>query len=215
MVVVAIDGPSGVGKTTVSRAVADALGVPHLDTGSYYRVATLATLRASGDPAAEADVLDALDDRSIDFVDGRLHLDGSDASGLLRTNEVTAAVSAVASHAGVRRLLVEHQRSWVAERGGSAVVEGRDIGTVVFPDTPIKVFLTADPAVRARRRAADEEASGRDVAEIETALMARDTADSTREVAPLQPAADAVVIDTSELSVADVVRRILDLVGAV
>ncbi|HUG74940.1 MAG TPA: (d)CMP kinase [Acidimicrobiia bacterium] len=215
MVVVAIDGPSGVGKTTVSRAVADALGVPHLDTGSYYRVATLATLRASGDPATESDVLDALEDRTIDFVDGRLHLDGSDVSGLLRTTEVTAAVSAVAAHAGVRQLLVDHQRSWVAERGGSAVVEGRDIGTVVFPDTPIKVFLTADQAVRAARRAADEEASGRDIAEIETALMARDTADSTREVAPLQPAADAVVIDTSELSVAEVVGRILDLVGAV
>jgi cytidylate kinase len=215
VVVVAIDGPSGVGKTTVSRAVAAALGVPHLDTGSYYRVATLATLRASGDPAAEVDVLDALDERTIDVVDGRLHLDGSDVSGLLRTNEVTAAVSAVAAHAGVRRLLVQHQRSWVAERGGSAVVEGRDIGTVVFPDTPIKVFLTADPAVRARRRAADEEASGRDVSEIETALMARDTADSTRQVAPLQPADDAVVIDTSELSVAEVVGRILDLVGAV
>jgi cytidylate kinase len=215
VVVVAIDGPSGVGKTTVSKAVADALGVPHLDTGSYYRVATLATLRASGDPAAESEVLDALDDRSIDFVDGRLHLDGSDVSGLLRNDDVTAAVSAVAAHAGVRRLLVEHQRSWVAERGGSAIVEGRDIGTVVFPHTPIKVFLTADPAVRARRRAADAEASGRDIGEIETALMARDTADSTREVAPLQPAADAVVIDTSDLSVADVVRRILDLVGAV
>jgi cytidylate kinase len=215
VVVVAIDGPGGVGKTTVSRAVADALGVPHLDTGSYYRVATLATLRASRDPASESDVLEALGNQTIDFVDGRLHLDGSDVSPFLRTPEVTAAVSAVAAHAGVRELLVERQRSWVADRGGSAVVEGRDIGTVVFPDTPIKVFLTADPAVRAARRAADDEASGRDVAEIATALLARDTADSTRDVAPLQPAADAVVIDTSQLSVAEVVRRILDLVGAV
>lgn len=215
MVVVAIDGPSGVGKTTVSRAVADALGIPHLDTGSYYRVATLATLQASGDPTVESDVLAALDGRAIDFIDGRLHLDGTDVSGLLRTGEVTASVSAVAAHPEVRRLLVEYQRSWVAARGGSAVVEGRDIGTVVFPDTPVKVFLTADPSVRARRRAADAEASGRDVSEIENALVARDTADSTRDVAPLQPAADAVVIDTSDLAVTGVVRRILDLVGAV
>jgi CMP/dCMP kinase len=144
-VVVAIDGPSGVGKTTVSRAVASALGLPYLDTGAYYRMATLVTLRDGADPDSDDAVLGAIADTDIDFIDGRLLLDGQDVTIALRGEDVTAAVSVVAAHRRVREVIVDLQRSWVARNGGSAVVEGRDIGTVVFPDAAVKVFLTADP----------------------------------------------------------------------
>lgn len=213
--VVAIDGPSGVGKTTTSRSVADALGIPHLDTGAYYRVATLLTLRAGGDPARQVDALDALAGHDVDYRDGRMIVDGDDVTEVLRTDAVTAAVSAVSAHPQVRAALVDLQRAWVAERGGRAVVEGRDIGTVVFPDALVKVFLTADAETRARRRAGDAEASGTEVAAIAEALRARDTADSTRETAPLKAAEGSITIDTSNLSIAEVVGRILDLVGEV
>lgn len=210
--VVAIDGPSGVGKSTVSRAVAAALGIPYLDTGAYYRLATLVTLRAGGDPADPDDVLEALDGREIDFQSGRLLVDGADASQELRSPQVTAAVSVVAAHARVRRAVVDLQRRWVERNGGDAVVEGRDIGTVVFPNAPVKVFLTADPDVRARRRAADPEAAGHTVEGILEQIARRDEADTSRQASPLRPADDAVTIDTSDLTVPDVVRQILDLV---
>ena len=213
--VVAIDGPSGVGKSTVSRAVAAALGIPYLDTGAYYRLATLVTLRAGGDPADAGDVLDALHGIEIDFQEGRLLLNGADVSLDLRSPEVTAAVSVVAAHARVRRAVVELQRLWVARHGGEAVVEGRDIGTVVFPDAPVKVFLTADPDVRARRRAADPEAEGHTVEGILEQIARRDEADTSRAASPLRAADDAVTIDTSDLTIADVVGRILDLVETV
>lgn len=213
--VVAIDGPSGVGKSTVSRAVAAALGIPYLDTGAYYRLATLVTLRAGGDPADPDDVLEVLDGIEIDFQNGRLLVDGTDVSQELRSPEVTAAVSVVAAHARVRRAVVDLQRRWVERHGGDAVVEGRDIGTVVFPDAPIKVFLTADPDVRARRRAADPEAQGHTVEGILEQIARRDEADTSREASPLRAADDAVTIDTSDLTVADVVRQILDLVDEV
>jgi cytidylate kinase len=214
-VVVAIDGPSGVGKTTVSRAVASALGLPYLDTGAYYRMATLVTLRDGADPDSDDAVLGAIADTDIDFIDGRLLLDGQDVTIALRGEDVTAAVSVVAAHRRVREVIVDLQRSWVARNGGSAVVEGRDIGTVVFPDAAWKVFLTADPETRARRRAGDEEASGRDLDDIAAGLRARDAADSNREASPLRPADDAVTIDTTDLTVVEVVGQILNLVGEV
>jgi CMP/dCMP kinase len=214
-VVVAIDGPSGVGKTTVSKAVAGALGLPYLDTGAYYRMATLVTLRDGAEPASDEDVLAALAGSDIDFVEGRLLLAGEDVTAALRAEDVTSAVSVVAAHPRVREVIVDMQRAWVEHNGGSAVVEGRDIGTVVFPDAPVKVFLNADPETRARRRAGDDEASGRDLTEVAAGLRARDAADSTREASPLRPADDAVTIDTTDLSVAQVVGRILDLVGTV
>ncbi len=215
MGVVAIDGPSGVGKSTVSRAVAAALGTAYLDTGAYYRMATLVALRGGVDPDDARGILDALATVSMDFVGGSLLLDGEDVSAALRGPDVTAAVSAVAAHPAVRTAVVDLQRAWVARHDGDAVVEGRDIGTVVFPDAPVKVFLDADPEVRARRRARDQEAAGASLETLIEGMAARDAADSTRPTSPLRPADDAVRIDTTALEVADVVAVILDLVGRV
>ena len=214
--VVAIDGPSGVGKSTAARAAAAALGIPHLDTGVYYRLATLICLGAGVDPGDDAGVLAALEGVEIDFgPEGRILLDGVDVSERLRAPDVTGAVSLVSAHPLVRAALVGMQRAWVVARGGDAVVEGRDIGTVVFPDAPVKVFLTADVTVRARRRARDAEAAGADLDDLAAQIMRRDHLDSSRAASPLRPADDAVIIDTSHVSTAEVVRRILDLVGAV
>jgi len=212
-VVIAIDGPSGVGKSTVSRALAAALGVSYLDTGSYYRAATYAALQGGADPSDESAVLDALNDADLVVVDGVLWLDGRDISDRLRSPPVTASVSTVAAHPLVRRLIVDMQRQWVADEGGSAVVEGRDIGTVVFPNAQVKVFLTANAATRVARRSGDAEVSGASVEQLRTDMERRDTADSTRITSPLRPADDAVTIDTSSLTVAQTVRQILDLVG--
>jgi len=215
MGVVAVDGPSGVGKSTVSRAVASALGIAYLDTGAYYRMATLVALRRHVDPADAAAILDALGTVSVDFVDGRLLLDGEDVSTALRGQQVTDAVSTVAAHPTVRSAVVDLQRTWVADHGGDAVVEGRDIGTVVFPQAPVKVFLDADPEVRARRRAQDQEAEGASLEHLIDRMATRDAADSSRAASPLRPADDAVIIDTGALAVAEVVAVILDLVGRV
>jgi len=214
-VVVAIDGPSGVGKSTVARAVAVALGVPYLDTGSYYRAATYVALRVGADPEDEQAILEALEIAELTVVDGVLWLDGSDVGESLRGPAVTAAVSIVAAHPAVRRHVVDLQRNWVADQGGAAVVEGRDIGTVVFPEAAVKVFLIADAATRAERRSADLEASGTSVDQLRQEMDQRDAADSTRATSPLRAADDAETIDTSHMTVAQVVGKILDLVGIV
>lgn len=213
--VVAIDGPSGVGKTTVARSLAAALGIPHLDTGAYYRLATLLTLEAGGDPGSPETVLQSLADAEVDFAEGALLVDGAAVGGRLRSSEVTDAVSVVAAHPGVRERVVQMQRDWVADHGGSAVVEGRDIGTVVFPDAPVKVFLTADVATRAMRRSRDPESQDADLTDLAAKMSLRDHLDSSREASPLRPAADAVIVDTSHLAAAEVVAIVLDLVGAV
>ncbi len=212
--VIAVDGPGGVGKSTISRMVAAMTGRHHLDTGAFYRAATLAVLRAgvgADDPAGVIAVVEGVD---IDFAGGRALLDGVDVTEDIRSPGVTAAVSAVSAIPELRRLLVKRQRSWVDRVEGRAVVEGRDIGTVVFPQAPVKVFLTARPEIRAARRAADAEAADRDEADIASDLARRDRLDSSREASPLRPAEDAVVIDTSELGVADVLARVLELVEA-
>ncbi len=211
--VIAIDGPGGVGKSTVSRRVAALMSLPHLDTGATYRAATLRALEA-GVPLDDEDaVVEALRDATIEIVGGRVLLDGRDVTAAIRAPEVTAAVSTVSAHPRVRERIVALQRRWVADHGGSAVVEGRDIGTVVFPDADVKVFLDARPEVRAARRAGDAEAAGRPPEEIVGELVARDRADSTREVSPLQPAPDAVIVDTSDLGIDAVVDRIMQLVA--
>lgn len=210
--VIAIDGPGGVGKSTVARAVAAALGAAYLDTGSYYRAATLAVLRAGADPSDSEAAVAAVRRIDLDFRHGRIHLDGEDVAEEVRSPQVTAAVSAVSAIAELRRIVVDQQRTWVERRHSEAVVEGRDIGTVVFPDAPVKVYLTARPEVRARRRAGDAEVAHLDVATIAEALRRRDEADSTRAASPLRPAEDAVIIDTSDLDVEQVVDAVLHLV---
>lgn len=206
---VAVDGPGGVGKSTVSRRVAEALGLPVLDTGALYRAATLAVVRAGIDPDEPARVGDLVRTVGVGFEEGRTFLDGSEVTEEVRSAEVTAAVSAVSAIPEVRRILVDLQRRWVRGRGGSAVVEGRDIGTVVFPGAAVKVFLTARPEVRAARRARQEGGSLEDVVQD---LIRRDDADAGRATSPLRAAEEAVVIDTSDLGIDEVVERILSLV---
>jgi len=211
-VVIAIDGPGGVGKSTVASRVAIAAGLPHLDTGSTYRAAGLAALR-SGAPLDDSNaVLAALEGVEIRIVDGIVSIDGVDVTEDLRSDEVTRASSVVATHGKVRERIVALQQTWVADMGGSAVVEGRDIGTVVFPDAPVKIYLTARPEIRAARRSGDAEAADKSTDQIAAELAARDHADSNREASPLRPADDAEIIDTSDLSIDGVVEQVLVLV---
>jgi cytidylate kinase len=196
--VVAIDGPAGAGKSTLARAVAEYLGLDRLDTGAMYRAVTWAALRRGID-LADADAVARLA-RDLDIeVDGRVVVDGDDATAGIRTPEVDAAVSVVAANPEVRAELVRRQRAWVAARG-SGVVEGRDIGTVVLPDADLKVYLTASTETRARRRA-EERGQGHLVRDIAAALTRRDRLDSTRAASPLPSAqdvaADANVIDST------------------
>ena len=211
--VVAIDGPAGVGKSTVARAVAAALGLPHLDTGAFYRAVGLAVARAGADPADAAEVLAVASRADLDFAGGVMLLDGEPVSEAVRSPEVAALASAISIFPEVRQVVVQQQRAWVERRGGRAVVEGRDIGTVVFPEAAVKVYLVADAAERARRRARDNEAEGQPLSAIERQLRARDHADSTREASPLRPAEDAVTIDTTALSVEQVVAIVMGLVA--
>ncbi|MFN8051094.1 MAG: (d)CMP kinase [Acidimicrobiales bacterium] len=207
--VVAIDGPAGSGKSTISRLVAERLGLQMLDTGAMYRAVTCAVLRAGGD-VSDGEVATAAAEQADISVGSAVVIDGADVTDEIRGPAVSANVSVVAAHPGVRRRLVGLQRSWMAEHGGG-VVEGRDIGTVVFPDAPLKIFLTASPEVRARRRAGegivDESTAAANIAE-------RDRIDSTRDHSPLLAADDAVVVDTSHLSIEQVVDRIVDEASA-
>ena len=211
--VIAIDGPGGVGKTTVTRRLATVLGLEFLDTGATYRAATVAVLRSGVDPLDGDAVLGVVRAGSIGYDDGVILLDGESVVEETRSEAVTQAVSAVSAHAPVRTHLVNIQREWVRERDGRAVVEGRDIGTVVFPEAPVKIFLSAAPEVRAVRRAGDAESAEQGVAEIVADLQRRDHADSTREASPLRKADDAVEIDTSSMSIEEVVATILRVVS--
>lgn len=207
--VVAIDGPSGSGKSTVGRAVAAELGLEVLDTGAMYRAVTLAVLEAGVPLDDEAACRCVAEQAAID-VGAATFLDGRDVSAEIRGPEVTAAVSIVSAHPSVREILVDRQREWVTRHGGG-VVEGRDIGTVVFPDAAAKAFLTASDEERARRRQRDEHAAERkvEVDEVREAMRRRDALDSGRVVSPLRAAGDALVIDTTERTVEDVVAEIV------
>lgn len=209
--VIAIDGPGGSGKSTVARAVSDRLGYRHLDTGAMYRVVTLLVLRAGllGDDEATA-----LLARDMDLeVNGTVVLNGEDVSLAIRTPEVDAAVSAVSAIPAVRANLVERQRAWAAD-GDGAVVEGRDIGSVVFPEAALKVFLTADPAERARRRLEQlapwgDEGEIRPTEQTASSLARRDDLDTSREASPLKVADGAIVVDSTGRSVDEVVEEVL------
>ncbi len=208
--VVAIDGPSGSGKSTIGRGVAAALGLATLDTGAMYRAVTLAVLRAGLDPADGAAAAGAAAGATIVVDDGTTTLDGDDVSTEIRGPEVTGAVSTVSAHPSVRAELVARQRAWVDEHGGG-VVEGRDIGSVVFPDAAVKVYLTASDEERARRRLADETAAQRQIsmAELRASMAARDAADSGRAASPLTTADGATILDTTGRTVADIVAEIV------
>ena len=212
--VIAIDGPGGAGKSTVARAVAHVLGIAHLDTGATYRAATLAAVREGVDTGDVGSVLGVVERSAIEYADGVVYLDGEPVTSESRGPEVNAAVSEVSAIREVREEIVDMQRAWVERRGGSAVVEGRDIGTVVFPAARVKVYITARPEVRAARRARDAEAAEKDLAEIEADLTRRDRIDSTRTASPLMAADDAVIIDTSDMSVDEVVAAVLKLVAS-
>lgn len=208
--VVTIDGPSGTGKSTVSKLVAARLGLPHLDTGAFYRAATLAAMKAGVDLANESAVVDVVGSSTLEQEADRMFLDGRDVSEEIRSEDVTSAVSVVSAHTRIRSLLVEFQRDWVGTHGGNAVVEGRDIGSVVFPDARVKVYLDARPEVRARRRADQDGIATEDALE---SIRRRDHIDSTREASPLTIPKGAVVVDTSDLSLDQVVDAIVSIVA--
>lgn len=204
--VIAIDGPAGAGKSTVARGVARALGFTYLDSGAMYRCAALAALRAGAD-AGDAAALGALARRlEIALAGDRVLLGGEDVSAAIRTPEVSVAASAVSVHPEVREAMVARQRELIA--AGRYVAEGRDIGTVVSPDAPLKVFLTASGSERARRRAAE---TGEDPGAVAAAQAERDARDRERRHSPLRPAADAVEIDTTDLGAGQVVERVVAL----
>lgn len=206
--ILAIDGPAGSGKSSVARLVAARLRLPHLDTGGFYRAATMMALRHGIDPGDAVGIANALETTEITFQDGLTVMDGEVVEGAIRGPAVTAAVSAVSAHPEVRAMLVQKQRKWVRDHGDSAVVEGRDIGTVVFPDAELKIFLTADAEERARRRARE---FGEDPAKHLAAIERRDAYDKSRNISPLVAAADAVVVDTTEMSISEVVQEIVGL----
>ena len=209
--IVTIDGPGGTGKSTVARIVAERSGLPHLDTGAYYRAATLAVVEAGVEPEDAEGVTDVVTGRTMGQVGERMFLDSRDVTTEIRGEAVTAAVSAVSAHPGVREHLVGLQRAWMTAQRGRGVVEGRDIGSVVFPDADVRVFLDATPEVRAKRRAHQ---TGDDLEEVLADLDRRDRFDSTRSVSPLKVPDGAEVIDTSNLSIDQVVARVLALVAA-
>lgn len=216
-VVVAIDGPAGTGKSSVSKQLARAMRARYLDTGGMYRMVTLAVLRAGIDPAdaeAVARIAETVQ-MAVDYQPSgdRFFLAGEDVSAEIRGDRVTGAVSAVSSVPTVRTRLVALQRE-MAGGPGSVVVEGRDIGTVVLPDAPVKIFLTASAETRARRRNDQNVASGLvdDYDAVLADVRRRDHLDSTRAVSPLRAAPDAVVVDTSEMTEAQVIDHLLELV---
>ncbi|MFM7046395.1 MAG: (d)CMP kinase [Actinomycetota bacterium] len=208
--VVAIDGPAGAGKSTIAKALASAIGIEYLDTGAMYRGVTFEVLRRgleATDLAAVARIA-----REIDFVQTRdsLSVNGIDATAAIRAPEVDAAVSHVAANSAVREEMRTRQRQWISDHRGG-VVEGRDIGSVVFPDATLKVYLVASPMVRAKRRVAQH---GGDVDEIARAIAERDERDSTRDDSPLRQMPDAVIVDTSERTVDQVIDEIRGLLAA-
>jgi cytidylate kinase len=212
--IIAIDGPSGAGKGTVARAVAGELGYRHVDSGAMYRAVGWKALR-DGVPLDEEAAVAALAARSrIDVTDARVAIDDADVTRAIRTPEIDRAAAAVARLPRVRSVLVARQRDMGA--GGAIVMEGRDIGTVVFPAADVKIYLDAAPEERARRRASDPAHSGGPaaVSDVATLLTERDRSDSTRTVSPLYAAPDALIVDTTGKSIDAVVKEVLAIVNA-
>ena len=211
-IIVAIDGPSGAGKGTVARTIAMRLGYRHVDTGAMYR-AVAWKARQDGVDLNDAGAVASVAAQAAFEVNDKVTIDGHDVTTAIRTPVIDEAAAIVAQHPPVRAVLVECQRRYAA--GGGIVMEGRDIGSVVFPDAAVKVYLDADPEERARRRSADvAHAAGRAIGRerVAEALEVRDRIDRTRTVSPLKMASDAVYIDTTRMAIGEVVERVMDLV---
>jgi cytidylate kinase len=213
--VVAIDGPSGSGKSSTSRGVADRLSLDYLDTGAMYRAMTWALLERGVDLLDPEAIAKAAEDVRLtsgtDPLNPTIHVDGTDVAEPIRSNEVTGSVSLVAAVPRVREMLVDLQRDTIAQSDG-IVVEGRDIGSTVAPDAPVKIYLVADPAARAARRAL--EIGAVDTAAMELALARRDEIDSNRAASPLTKADGAVVVDGTHLTLEEVIETIVGIVDA-
>lgn len=213
--VITIDGPAGAGKSTVAQMLAARLGLNYVDSGATYRAAALKVLEAGASPEDEAVVVEVVGRAEIQFStdgsDSRVSLDGRDVSQAIRTSEVTLAAAKVSRLPEVRKKLIALQRRLV--RGKGVVMEGRDIGTVVFPEAPLKIFLKADVEERARRRLHQDREEGREASLEQTAydIGRRDQLDAERKISPLVPAPDAVEIDSTDLNADQVVERIVDL----
>jgi CMP/dCMP kinase len=204
--VIAIDGPAGAGKSTVAKGVARALGFTYLDSGAMYRAVALAALEGGVDLDDGERLGELAWGLDIDFERDTIRVDGKPVEGRIRSPEVTVAASRVSVHPQVRQAMVKRQRELIAS--GNYVAEGRDIGTVVSPDSPLKVFLTASEEERARRRAAE---TGGSVREVREAIDERDRRDRGREHGALRAAGDSVEVDTTELKPDQVVERIAEL----
>jgi cytidylate kinase len=208
--IIAIDGPSGAGKGTVARAVAARLQYRHIDTGAMYRAVGWKALREGISLQDESAVVRISEQAQFDLEGGRVLIDGEDVARAIRTPEIDAAAAAVARHPAVRRAMVARQRG--LGEGGGVVMEGRDIGTAVFPNADVKIYLDASPEERARRRASDpahRASSSAALADVATALAERDKSDATRAASPLAMAPDAIHIETTGLAVDAVVDRVM------
>jgi cytidylate kinase len=212
--VIAIDGPSGVGKGTVARAIADAFGYRHVDTGAMYRALAWRVIDLGIDLDDEAAVSTLARRTDIVVANGQVLVDGVDVTSAIRTPQIDRAVTSVARMPPVREVLVARQRA--LGRDGGVVIEGRDIGTVVFPDADVKIYLDASPEERARRRAADPAHGGRGeaLATVASAMADRDRIDSTRAASPLMIAPDAVLVNTTGVAVPEVVAQVMAIINA-
>lgn len=209
MRVIAIDGPAGSGKSTVGRRLAERLGLTYLDTGAMYRAVAFAAMRRGVDPADDEPVATVARDMELVVDDQGVTVDGVDATLEIRGAEVSRAVSTVAANPAVREELRARQRLWATEHGGG-VIEGRDIGSVVFPEAVLKVYLTADPAVRAQRRA--KEMLDADYDQVAADIARRDAKDQSRADSPLVQADGAVTVDTTGLEIEQVLQMIVEMV---